>query len=803
MRFFSLACFLFVSQALLCAEAADIPIRAVAAGVDRDRRFEIFGIGADGNAYQRWQMTGTSAWSDWIENAPGQYTDIQTLPVSGRIFLIGLDAGVLTVRMQAAPGSSWNTESFRSGHGLTRMAAAVNSDGHVEIVALGGDGKLWALHSLSASPTFASADWSGWTDIGEGSFQELALGHDGDGRLIAATLTSNGSVYVTQTVNLTSDDHWLAWDLMPATNMRGIQLVCGKSSVLWLLAVDNHGALNGRTLARTGTSPIATSPELIKNILSPPHITHPPPTGASRTTVKGTVGPLALARPRLWSDWVPLSQPSLIFLNELSVSIDKAGIGEIAGIANNTSIVTMVQNPDGTWPDTWSVLPGDSRITEFTSLSLATNFAGETRIFVTDRASGKVFSIGKVSDAEWSSVTWTSLGKYPGADEPDLIFAVAACLDGLVGDPSLTAAQQQQKVADLRQSIADGIPAKIATAISDTPLVGLIGNVNASSRCTSHGETLAVWLNHEVWPGAYEEDPHIPAGNAFVYRIPAATLTNIMNSQIKEALKTIKDFEVDHYSIQLKAPNQLEIDLDGKVLKMAVSAKAVATFSTANGVPTCTADLTASRPEGLYAIAGTFFIPANALGALVQFGNIYESDPVDKANDKIQLVCKLTDALLSNLFIPRKDLKTEPLRELKVPYTSLTVDSTLGIVGSGGVPTLAAPNPQVTLFGVPVGPTAYTNATFVNVAFFARPTDMNPPLVYTWTPDNSSSLRLANNPGLGGDLSGDAFYVFGIAPNPSPTTYDLGNMHVVVTDAEGQTAQATKDISLGTVQNTQ
>src|SRR4051812_13852563 len=145
---------------------ADIRLIAVVGTSNNDRRFEAFGLGADGHIYHRWQQAAGQPWSDWAENVAGNFTDVKVLRASGRLYVFGLDSGVLVFRAQASPGSGFSENSLRTGSVLRGLAVATDTAQRIFVVAIGGSGELWTLHSLSDSPEARAEDWSGWDLIG-------------------------------------------------------------------------------------------------------------------------------------------------------------------------------------------------------------------------------------------------------------------------------------------------------------------------------------------------------------------------------------------------------------------------------------------------------------------------------------------------------------------------------------------------------------------------------------------------------------------------------------------------------------
>src|SRR5262249_21640610 len=336
------------------------------------------------------------------------------------------------------------------------------------------------------------------------------------------------------------------------------------------------------------------------------------------------------------------------------------------------------------------------------------------------------------------------------------------------------------KVADLRQGIEAEIPRRLGKAVAGTPLAGVLGNVNASSRCGQSFETLAVWMNNEVWPPAYAQPAIIPNLGGFVYQIPAATLVRLIDGAFVEVTKTVKDIKIDGHSVTLQAPDSLRIDVDAKWAGLGFQATLIAKLSvSASGQPQCTTEVSATRPQGLFAILNVF-LPINLLPSELTIVDTIEGEQLTKLAAKASSICRIADAALTSLFLPRKDKQVEPLQLLTLTYDSLQVDPVLGIVGMGGKPILRAPMPATTLGFVPIGDQAAGRSNY-DAAFFAKTTEMNVDgLRYTWTSSNPSrALQLDGYLGWHGTDASFAYFTFAVPPDPMSHVYDLGTMHVV------------------------
>jgi len=782
----------------------DVKVIAIVSAANQDRRAEVFGLGTNGHVYHRWELP-TGGWSDWTENIVGNFSDLRVQRASGRLFLVGVDQGEVVIRAQNAAGSAWSDATLRTGTDLRRVAVATDQAGRIRVVAIGGSGDLRTMHSLNSAPQPRVEDWSAWQPIGGEKLARIELSQDGDGRMTLAATGTDGSVYLAQQVGNSPQVDWGDWPLVPPAGISGIQLVLGKDRKLWLLGIGDRGALYGRSLPLTNTdsirntmlSGLPTKPE-------GPRTRRPDPPANPRSRLPSPRhDPKSTVLPRFgdWTPWAVLSNHPFIALGEIATSTNRSGAAQIAGISSGVSVVHMTQNADGSWPQLWTVLPSDERMTEFANVSLTTNNAGDARVFVTDIPSGKVFTISRSGTAMWPANSWIGLGKIPGVQGPDVFFSSRLCFE-LVDNAPIAAGLDADSVRraranELRESLSQEVPAKIAAAASGTPLAGLLRNVNAASRCMSNGqEVIGVWLNHEVWPGAFDAPPAIAEGEVFAYQIPAATLVGILDGQISQVTKQVTEIDITGHEVKLSAPDALEIHVDAKWTGIAFSANVLAKFSLVDQSPRCISSVTATRPAGLYAILLMLAFPVNATSSLLQFGDGLQQEQLDRIASDVGVICRLTDAVLSSLFLPKK--KDQPLQMLVLPYDRLNVDPALGIIGYGGIPIKRAPQPTVTIGAVPVG-SVVAGVNQIQMMFIANLTEMSPKgRKLQWSSSiPERSLVLDGNLGVGSSPF-LKFFTFSVPPAREPKQYDLGTMRLVVTNDDGQRVETTVPVTART-----
>lgn len=768
---------LLVSGACVAANAQDLGLIDVDGALNNDQRFEAFAVATDGNVYHRWESTAGGDWSWWAKNVNGRFKSARVIRTGGRLMMFGLDDGVLVVRAQATPGGAFLEQSFRTGNLLKELAVAHGADGRVQVAAIGGDGNLWVMSSNVLEPDLAAADWSAWESVTAYGLHDLALALDGDSRMTAAALTNTGALAIFQQTHSESPSAWRSWPESTAPQgLRGLKLVLGSNVALSLLGVDERGVVVGKSLPRVGTTPLRTGAEqaMAEVPLPPvnPRATIPRPT-PPRGTIRPPPPPLPLGR---WTGWSDVLRYQSGFVSDFAVARNLSGRAEIAAVANRNEVVHIVQSPNGTWAGTLNTLMGSDAEDEYLKVRLQITPAGMERIFVVERKSLREFIASREAGGTWKDQSWRALGKIPGYLPPDLTLAIKQCLD-----------------AGLRQSIMESVKSSLKRTVKGTPLEGLVGNANTAGQCTNQVEMLALWLNNEPHPGPFATVPVFPETAIFVYRIHAETLTSVIGNEIKKAVANLQEIDISNFAVQLNAPDKIAIPLDASWKSFDFSATATARFSIVGGKPKCNADLTASRPNGAYAIIG-LVVPLPVLSLAVEGVDAIMADKVAQATAQIQALCRLTDAMLTELFLPRA--KNGPLLKLTLPYETIRVSPSEGLVATGGLPGTEVPRPAIdVLWAWPMDRTDLVKTNAVKFMLQAHAVDLKPPIEWTWTP-TQPSLKLPN--ALGYPASCCAFFTYGVEPVNVLTNYDLGQMNVRAKDEEGQCVEAAIPIRFGT-----
>ncbi len=147
-----------------------LPVVAASA----DGRLEVFAVGSDGALWHIWQTSLNGGWSAWLSHGtpPGTAFDGLRRPViapntEGRLelFAVGDDKALWHIWQIAPNGgwSSWTAHGTPPGTDFTigSPAMAASADGRLELFLCGSDEQLW--HIWQVSP---SGGWSSWTSHG-------------------------------------------------------------------------------------------------------------------------------------------------------------------------------------------------------------------------------------------------------------------------------------------------------------------------------------------------------------------------------------------------------------------------------------------------------------------------------------------------------------------------------------------------------------------------------------------------------------------------------------------------------------
>lgn len=189
----------------------------VAAGSNLDGRQEVFVIGTTGELYHNYQTVPNGGWSGW-NSLGGSWPQTQRTALArnsdGRleIFIIG-NGGLIHHAYQTVANGGWYTAwpalggwQFASS---VKPLAALNSNGTLDVIAIGTDGHLNHINSANG--------WAGgWSSFGGSPAfsQDIrpCVGTNPDGRLeVFLTAPASDMVHVYQT---TPSGSWYGWPTM-------------------------------------------------------------------------------------------------------------------------------------------------------------------------------------------------------------------------------------------------------------------------------------------------------------------------------------------------------------------------------------------------------------------------------------------------------------------------------------------------------------------------------------------------------------------------------------------------------------
>jgi hypothetical protein len=196
-------------------------VKQITVGTNADGRLELFAIGADKNLFtytdnallHKWEnyWSDSLLWSDW-DNLGGYVRQISVASNSdGRleVFAIGYGYDLWHI-WQVAPNSGWSSWDGLGGYEW-QISVANNTDGRLEVFAIGGQFDLYHLWETRPG---VSDDWSGWLGLG-GWTRQLAVGTDFAGHFEVLGIGSDNNIYhITQTQ---ADAFW-AWTNWYSTN---------------------------------------------------------------------------------------------------------------------------------------------------------------------------------------------------------------------------------------------------------------------------------------------------------------------------------------------------------------------------------------------------------------------------------------------------------------------------------------------------------------------------------------------------------------------------------------------------------
>ena len=157
--------------AVLAALAAsfDLPFDRCASshGVSENDDLFVFSVSEDAALWQKRQRRGRG-WSDWkkvggnlrVEGAPSVARGVDGRM---RLFVRGVDHALYYTSQLERDGDAWDRWTCFGGQFAWGPATVVNSEGFIEVYAVGRDA---ALYTMAQVLNGTSSSWSEWSELG-------------------------------------------------------------------------------------------------------------------------------------------------------------------------------------------------------------------------------------------------------------------------------------------------------------------------------------------------------------------------------------------------------------------------------------------------------------------------------------------------------------------------------------------------------------------------------------------------------------------------------------------------------------
>lgn len=196
----------------------------VAAARNANGTLIVFAIKPDLGVYFSQQLSPGGAWSGWqrLTNAALSITGTSLAVAQNQdgrleLFLVGTGRDILHA-WQTTPNGSWTEWSFLRGqnttawpHAGTSLAAARNSDGSLEVFALGSNLEVFRCRQLGPGGA-----WGGWQQLTNAAINitgtSLAVGQNQDGRLELFLVGTGQDVL--QAWQTTPSGNWTEWSFV-------------------------------------------------------------------------------------------------------------------------------------------------------------------------------------------------------------------------------------------------------------------------------------------------------------------------------------------------------------------------------------------------------------------------------------------------------------------------------------------------------------------------------------------------------------------------------------------------------------
>ena len=437
----------------------------------------------------------------------------------------------------------------------------------------------------------------------------------------------------------------------------------------------------------------------------------------------------------------------------------------------------------------------------FTNLRFVLGRDGTNAVFVIDGTTGRAWVLARGRSAKWSDQRWRLLGRIGTPTAADLLFQAGLCLEFVpnVVDPDA-----------LRGNITDGVALNLKKALAGTPLDALIEAPEAVSRCINQRETLGLWIDHDINLPILRNTDILPRDQfaLFALLVPEATIRRVFEEVWRTTPRELNwdgnperhgAITLHGYDLTLKAPNQLVLSIEGSALSLDFHVRITGTFDAPGKKPWCSPRVEIDAPDAI--ISGISFLGVSLfMGLPVDYINQKFADAVEgKLGEKAPLLCKLSQALFSELYLPvPKDPAQAQILELS--YDGVLVVSqgaNTGILGYGSTaPQVRKREPHVELNVQPrIGTSAGIDR--IQVDFKVTATDLKQPYTVEWLPSRpSTTTRLLSPETLRtSEQSLEARFEYEVAPSSVVRLYDLGAMTVTVTGSDGIARDVTESVS--------
>lgn len=769
-------------------QADERPVDRLRAEVNRDGRYEVFAVNSVGMLFHRWQESARHRWAPWAGNLLGAISDVDTaVDSAGRVHAFVIDGGRLAVRAQQTPNGGWAARTLRMGRELRRITATTNQDGRLEVFAIGGDRQLYSFAQNTTTSGLVETGWT--TRLLEGhDFREVAATRDGSGRLVVFTLGSDGRAYARAQEQ--PNGRFGPWFGLEGRDLVRISAARQAAGSVTLFALGQDGALYSRTQSAAGQP--------------------------WRDWTKAFDGPV--------KDWSAtdgdsgLLEVAAVTLNDVQLRTQADGGGYFPTIVRLQVPQTEPRPVTG-----GNVLdPFIEKDIPIRSVSLRRGQGGELRLFVINEG-GAVFTVERPVDPRssgtWAGHPWVWLGSPPiNPTPPDLVAQMETCIERLV-DPA--------RAAQIAAMLSDELPQLIARGGAGTPFEALARYVSVATTCRENGpgnwrQTIGVWLGRQPTPESLGAMPVVTPPHTFAFRISASALNRLIDKVWAAQPKTLtvegRTIRLESKTFQLidqaaPAHDQIQLTVNGSVTELGqrigLRATATAAFfvgdvwpdtSIDTPRPTCRLDV-ALEGRGL---AGDIAeIVLDVVGDLIGFKL---ADARSRVVRVAQPLCEIRQAILSSMLLPRAQ-PGAPLETLGIQYDAITVDGN-GLTAYAGVPPLPRPREPRVDWRVIDGSVTATAASWGQVIRFGvEPVtqEMTGLSSVRWTydyplGDASKPIVAQVTDQAGNNLPGPSFgesrlyFTFSVPNGAVWGRQELGTLTLAVTDADGQTAQASRAI---------